>query len=323
MSFSDIIGQDGAIGYLRGAMERGRVASAYLFVGPHHVGKRSTALTLAKALNCTGVQGDCCDACPSCRKIDEGVHPDVETLSPDGQFIKIDQVRGVANRLALVATEGRARVVIFSRAEQMNLQAANALLKTLEEPPPATVIVLCADQGTRLPETIVSRCVPVRFLPLREEVARRLLTAAGGLEGEGLEFSLRFAQGRLRPGLAARCGNWMTIRDEMIKALEGLHRPIFTQLSREIARWCANEDWRFVLAWLETWFRDLALLAEGIDESALINRDRMGELRACARWFNPERTQRCYRQLLDARDGIHINANKALALETLWMSFKR
>ncbi len=87
MSFSSVHGQAEALAFLQEAMRRGRIPSAYLFLGPHHVGKRTAALTLAKALNCAVAQDDSCDRCPSCRKIDEDVHPDVETVRPDGQFI--------------------------------------------------------------------------------------------------------------------------------------------------------------------------------------------------------------------------------------------
>ncbi|MEE8436558.1 MAG: DNA polymerase III subunit delta' [bacterium] len=322
MSFKDIVGQSDAIGLLREAMGRERIPSAYLFLGPRNVGKRTTALTLAKALNCREAAGDSCDACPSCRKIDEKVHPDVETVSPDGQFIKIDQVREVTNRLALIPFEATKRVIVFSAAGRMNPQAANALLKTLEEPPQNTLLVLCAERAAGLLETIVSRCVPVRFGLLGQSDTRALLESAAKLDAQLLDFSIRFSQGRLRPELPSRAQQWMEIRDEMIKGMEGLNRPVFTQLSQQMARWGSNEDWRFVLEWLESWFRDLVFLAEGIDPAKLINNDRVEEMRNCAEWFNAERAQRCYRRVLDTRDAIAINANKTLALEALWLGFK-
>ena len=322
MAFKDIVGQTEAIGMLREAMGRERIPSAYLFLGPRNIGKRTTALTLAKALNCREATGDSCDACPSCRKIDEKVHPDVETVSPSGQFIKIDQVREVTNRLALIPFEATKRVIVFAEAERMNPPAANAMLKTLEEPPQNTLLILCAERATGLLETIVSRCVPVRFALLGQSEMRTLLEGAPKLDVQSLDFSIRFSQGRLRPELPARAEQWMEIRDEMIKGMEGLTRPVFSQISQQMARWGANEDWRFVLEWLESWFRDLVFLAEGISPARLINNDRVEEMRNCAVWFNAERAQRCYRQVLDTRDAISINANKTLALEAMWLGFK-
>ena len=326
MPFSAIRGQAPALAFLQGALRRGRTPSAYLFLGPHHVGKRTAALALAQALNCgdaaARAAADACGLCPPCRKIAAAVHPDVDTVRPDGQFIKIDQVREVSERLVLLPFEARKRVVIVAQAERMNPQAANAFLKTLEEPPQDTLIVLCADDARRLPETIVSRCVPVRFRLLDAATARALLAAGGALEGEALDFALRFAQGRLRPELMGKAGHWMKLREDALHGLTGLQRPIFAQLSETIARWAAGEDWRFVLEWLESWFRDLALQAEGVPPAGLLNGDRPAELAQCAQWFTPARTQRAYRAVLDTRDALALNANKALALEALWLGFK-
>jgi DNA polymerase-3 subunit delta' len=325
-TFGAIRGQEPALGSLRGALRRGRIPSAYLFLGPHHVGKRTTALALASALNCAEpaaqAEADACGACPPCRKIAAAVHPDVETIHADGQFIKIDQVREVADRLALIPFEARKRVVIVAQAERMNIQAANAFLKTLEEPPHDTLIVLCAEDARRLPETIVSRCVPVRFRLLDAATARELLGADGTLAGETLDFALRFAQGRLRPELADKAAHWMKLREELIHGLTGLHRPMFAQLSEQIGRWAGSEDWRFVLEWLESWFRDLALFMAGIPPERLVNGDRPAELSQCAERFSAERVQRAYRDVLDTRGALLMNANKALALEALWVGFK-
>lgn len=323
-AFASIRGQGKAIAFLAGVMERGRIPSAFLFIGPHHVGKRTTALALARALNCEREDGDPGGECPSCRKITEDAHPDVETVLPQGQFIKVDQVRGITDRLALIPMLARKRVIVISQAERMNLEAANAFLKTLEEPPYDTLIVLCAENPARLLETIVSRCVPVRFQPLREADLRELLAAPTGsdaLHGEALDFMVRFAQGRLRPELSQKAANWLGIRERMVHVLESGGRPIYHQLSGEIARWSSSDDWRFVLEWLECWFRDAALLAAGASEASLINLDRIPELQAWTGRHPPFWADRCYRRVLAARDAILMNNNKALALEAMWLEF--
>ena len=272
MSFDAITGQQEAIAALRQMLSAGRVPSTLLFLGPHHVGKRTTALALAKALNCAAGGG--CGTCPTCRKIDEGVHPDVEVVAPDGQFIKIDQVRAVVDMLGLAPFEARKRVVVFSQAERMNPPAANAFLKTLEEPPADTLIVLCANSAADLFDTIVSRCLPLRFGLLPDQALRSLLGAQKGLEEEALEFALRFARGRLRPDLRDRAGPWMAIREELIEAWPRRDAAALMEMSQKFANWSASEDWKFVLEWLETWFHDLALLGDGASEGRLINGDR-------------------------------------------------
>lgn len=323
-AFAGIRGQGKAIAFLAGMMERGRIPSAFLFIGPHHVGKRTTALALARALNCEREGGDPGGECPSCRKITEDAHPDVETVFPQGQFIKVDQVRGISSKLALIPMLARKRVIVISQAERMNLEAANAFLKTLEEPPYDTLIVLCAENPARLLETIVSRCVPVRFQPLREADLRDLLAVPTGkdaLHGEALDFMVRFAQGRLRPELSQKAAHWLGIRERMVQALESGGRPIYHQLSGEIARWSSSDDWRFVLEWLECWFRDAALLAAGASEASAINLDHIPGLRAWTDRHPQFWAERCHRRVLAARDAILMNNNKALALEAMWLEF--
>jgi DNA polymerase-3 subunit delta' len=321
MSFDAILGQDAAIASLCRMVAGGRIPSALLFLGPHHVGKRTTALTLAKALNCARGDGDSCDECPSCRKIDEGVHADVETVAPEGQFIRIHQVRGVTDRLGLIPFEARKRVVIVSRAERMHPAAANAFLKTLEEPPGNTLIILCAQDRGRLFETIVSRCLPLRFGLLAEGTVRKLLSAQG-VAPEALEFAVSFAQGRVRADLRERAGQWMIVRDELIQGMSRLDAPAFGRISEQFARWAGSEDWRFVLEWLETWFRDLALPGDRETEHGLINRDRLEPLREWRGRFSAPVAEACYHRVLATREAILLNASKPLALEALWLACK-
>ncbi|MDH4248541.1 MAG: DNA polymerase III subunit delta', partial [Deltaproteobacteria bacterium] len=317
MGFESILGQTEALSFLQSALSRERIPSAFLFHGPRHVGKRTTALALAMALNCAQHPGGCGE-CPSCRKIAEALHPDVETVVPDGQYIKIDQVREVQEHISLIPYEARKRVIIISQAERMNLQAANAFLKTLEEPPGNTLIVLCADQPGRLLETIRSRCLPVRFSLLGTAVVRELMAGMGELEGEALEFAAHFAQGRVRREMVEHAPQWLEVRNALLTLLSALHRPIFPQVSELCARWSASEEWPFVLEWLESWFHDLALLGSGAPSSALVNEDRLEALHTAAVRFTPPVAERCYQRVLDTREAIRIwNANKTLALESL------
>ena len=319
MSLDTVFGQEHAISSLRSMVSRGRIPSALLFVGPHHVGKRTTALRLAASLNCAAGDGEACGRCPSCRKIEEGLHPDVETVAPDGQFIRIQQVRDVIGRLGLVPCEARKRVVVMARAEKMHTATANAFLKTLEEPPTNTLIVLCAESRARLPETIVSRCLPVRFGLLPAETVRSLFSAEMTNEAE-LDFAVRFARGRLRPVLRERAAGWMAIRDTLIEGMSRLGADAFGPLSDNFAKWAGSEDWRFVLEWLETWFRDLALLGTGGAPETLINGDRLEALAAWRERFDAAAAVACHRRVLAAGDAIQINAAKPLALEALWLA---
>ena len=157
MSFKDVIGQDKAVGILLRTIQRGRVPSSYIFAGESGIGKKLAALNLAKALNCVGKERspenmgllddaasqsggpdseiDACDQCSSCLKIDKGIHPDFLMIAPESGQIRIEEIRAIDEALSLKAFEGRYKVVIVDDADTMNQYAANAFLKTLEEPP--------------------------------------------------------------------------------------------------------------------------------------------------------------------------------------------
>lgn len=184
---------------LLGTLRRRRIPSAMLLSGDAGIGKKLAAISYAKALNCGEPEsGDCCDRCQSCRKIDLGLHPDVTVISPENDEIRIEAVRKIADVLSLKALEGAWKVVVVDDADRMNTSAANAFLKTLEEPPDQSVILLVSSRPDTLPSTIMSRCMPVRFRPLPlAECAEVLRSAIGEGYGEDL---LPLAMGR--PGLA-------------------------------------------------------------------------------------------------------------------------
>src|SRR5665648_321203 len=157
--FDDIVGQRRARAILERALETGP-SHAYLFTGPPGVGKTEAALAFAAALCCN--EGGC-GVCPVCRRVREGIHPDVDLVSPEGTFITVDQIRGINHDTSLRPFESRSRVTIITEAEAMNTPAANAFLKTLEEPPPHAYFVLVTSAVERLLPTIVSRCQRVAF----------------------------------------------------------------------------------------------------------------------------------------------------------------
>ena len=157
--FGELVGQRRARAILERALETGP-SHAYLFSGPPGVGKTEAALAFAAALCCN--EGGC-GVCPVCRRVREGIHPDVDLVSPEGTFITVDQIREINHDTSLRPFEARSRVTIITEAEAMNTPAANAFLKTLEEPPPHAYFVLVTSALERLLPTIVSRCQRVAF----------------------------------------------------------------------------------------------------------------------------------------------------------------
>lgn len=169
-----IIGQDIPLRLLSVLLKKGKIPHALMFTGIDGAGKQAAAVRFAMACNCEGDKEDSdtlspCEICSSCRKIASGIHPDVYVIEPSGAFIKIDQIRELGALLAMKPYQAKIRVVIIVQAGTMNPEASNALLKMLEEPPDRTILILTAREKTDLLPTIISRCQPIRFMPVIQE----------------------------------------------------------------------------------------------------------------------------------------------------------
>ena len=180
----NIIGQNRSLALLSSFIINGAIPHAFLFSGPDGVGKKTVARLLAMALNClnpparqnsAGISEMYCGQCRACYLIDADKHPDVSHLKPEGAAIKVDQIRRLIDELLLKPVEARTRVVVMQDVHKMNANAANALLKTLEEPYPNTVFVLTAPTETEVLPTILSRCQRVAFNPLQAKDLHALL----------------------------------------------------------------------------------------------------------------------------------------------------
>src|SRR3954471_16035913 len=211
MRWEDISGQERAVSLLRGALARGHVHHAYLLAGPAGVGKELLARTFAQAANCEVEDASArpCGACASCRGIERGNFPDVAFLMPQAELlargvvsrgdlegvpskeIRVDEIRALARRLSFAALRGRRKIAIVTPADAMNERAQNTLLKTLEEPPPATTFLLVSANPDPLLPTIRSRCARVQLGPVPEEVLFARLRRDGGAESEAGEGAVR------------------------------------------------------------------------------------------------------------------------------------
>jgi DNA polymerase III subunit delta' len=223
LSFEEIAGHDRPVTILKRALANRTLAHAYLFSGEEGIGKRMTALALAAAVNCrnAGSSGGCGE-CPSCRKVTALTHPDVHILASDGDEIKIDQVRQTQADLALKPFEGAKKILIVDGADSMNPSSANAFLKTLEEPPGETLIVLISPLPQSLLPTIRSRCQEIRFLPLPRPILAQALMRKRGLSEEDSWFLAALAQGSLGRGLAMDVEQEKAVREELMALWSGL-----------------------------------------------------------------------------------------------------
>jgi DNA polymerase-3 subunit delta' len=252
MALRKIMGQDRALRILLGTLKRNKIPSATLLSGELGIGKRLAALNYAKAINCLQpVDFDCCDRCISCKKIDSGNHPDVTMIATDGDEIKIEAIRAIEDTLSFRTFEGRKKTVIIDDADRMNIYASNAFLKTLEEPPGDSLILLISSDPSRLPDTVRSRCMTVRFYPLTASSCKE--TVLEKLNAVDTDKILNLIMGR--PGLA--------LSGNLIQEVEW-----FSKLLKDMITAESKDTWQDKTAiklWLDICFiflRDMIITAE-------------------------------------------------------------
>lgn len=184
MSWGPVRGHEEVLAKFRTVLGRGRLAHAYLFVGPDGIGKRLFAWTLAKALLCEGARDDGmtpCQHCPACLQVEARTHPDFQfaELPPDAHEFPVDAIQELIRGLAYKPVRGRKRIAIVNDADSFSDAASNSFLKTLEEPPPDSLLILIGASTDRFFSTITSRCQVIRFTPLPQPLVAELLLADG------------------------------------------------------------------------------------------------------------------------------------------------
>jgi DNA polymerase-3 subunit delta' len=310
MAFTEVVGHQRSLQILRRMIETGRIHHAYLFTGMEGIGKRLVALNMAKALNCAEPGGEACDSCRSCRLIDKGVHPDIILIEPTGESIKIEQIRELERSIAFKPYEARWRVILIDRAERMTRDAANALLKTLEEPPPWTTVILSARTIESLPATVLSRCQRIRFSPLSHEEVKKVLLDR--LSTEEITMLAPLTGGSPGRALQMDSEEIKRVKDLVISALSpSLNRRL--QIARELAH--EEGRGRLFLEILGGWLRDLIIYQETQEDRTLFNRDLLAEIKKVASIRQTEGLLRDFWSLHEIQRGIEAHGNLQLSLE--------
>jgi len=240
--FSAVMGQEPAIQYLKRVLVEDKVPHAFLFSGISGVGKTTTALAFAQALNCMHPsEGEACGHCVPCRQMAGGNFPDLEILHPDGRVIKIEQVRELIRRIGLKTVSGRYRVTVVERAEEMTTEAANAFLKTLEEPPPGNVLILNVAEKQDLLPTVLSRCQKVPFRPLPADGIAAWLQQEQGLPEDAATVVARISEGSLGRAVHLAEGDLERLLETHVQDLLSLFKQPRTEILAVALRYAQEE----------------------------------------------------------------------------------
>jgi DNA polymerase-3 subunit delta' len=327
-----IIGHETTISLLRHAVAAGRVAHAFLFTGPSAIGKFALTSAFAQALNCTDEAAPC-GHCRACRLIAQNRHPDFRVIQmpDDKREIGIDQIRTVLHEASLKPYEALWKVYIVRDAEAMSEEAANCLLKTLEEPPPQVILMLTAPTPEALLPTLVSRCQPMPMHPLPISQVESALRSQFGCDPQRAELLARLSNGRM--GWAVQAAGDPTIlesRQRLLDRLAGLSRS--TRVDR--MAFAAEQAQRYgkgvperesvhaVLDLWSAWWRDL-LLAKAGCLNMMVNADRTDALQSETRRYSLTQVRAFLESLRAAGQQLRQNVNPRLALEVLVLAMPR
>jgi len=288
--------------------QAGRIVHALLFTGPHGTGKKTTAELFARAMLCAGEGERPCGVCPACKKALSGNHPDIHYLAPEKNTIKVDQIRDLTEALSLAAYEGGKKIAIIERADCMNENAQNALLKTLENPVGDTMFFLLTDApGTLLP-TIVSRCLQLRFHCLELEDCAKALEERG-IAPERAKTLAALAQGSVGRALEIDAdGEYFPLRDRVIGAMQALKKP------RDVLKVTASigDDPKLqasVLEIMELWARDLMRVQNGLEPALSADKHKL-EKSSCS-------GSMLMRKIIELRKKLAANVSWINALESM------
>ncbi len=315
MPFSDIKGQTAPVSLLKRSLGSGKIAHAYIFEGIEGCGKKKTALALVKAIFCKDADG--CGKCPACRKVAALQHPDLHIVEPDGAFIKIDQIRDLQKELSFRPFEASKKVCIMEAAERLNPAAANAFLKTLEEPPGnALLILLTTNSGAVLP-TILSRCQRLSFSPLSSELIEEYLRETG-VPAESAKVAASLAGGSMKKALEISGEDTLRKRDQILERISSLSTreiaPLFS-LAEELGS--DRDGAAEVLDLLTAFWRDVMLLQSGGKDPT--NRDILYLLNEEVARSTLEKTMEKIELVSRSRQALQRNVNPRLTLEVLFM----
>lgn len=321
MSFATLVGNERNKEVLRRLLARGRLSATLVFAGPEGVGKRQFALTLAKAANCrraAEMEADSCDECAVCQRVDAGTYGDVMLVAREKSVIRVEQAREMSAEVYFRPREGRQRFFIIDEADRLHEGAANALLKTLEEPPATSTIILLTARPDALLTTVRSRAQRLNFAPLSTPEMEQYLAANYRRPAADTALLARVTGGRIGQATAIDVSEYRRERRTLLELLDLLAAGEDRYRLLKAAEFLGKQDrdgFERLLNFLIALLRDLFLLAAGAGREAVVNIDVADWLEALAARVGTRRLSAWAARLDELRANLRVNINRQVATE--------
>lgn len=321
MGFTELTGHSKQLATLRAALANQRLHHAYLFLGPEGIGKRTVARALAQAIHCSELAGDYCGRCLNCASIIDGNHADVRFIGllPDKKEISIQQIRELERELRFRSFGGKQKIAIVDSAALMNAAAQNALLKTLEEPPANSLIILIAPNAGGLLATLRSRCLRLSFAPLPRAEVAAFLQANHSVKADEAVFLAAMALGSIGVALNLDQATLAEKRKVWSGKLDALKAGDYqAALVAAEALASSRDDALDFLRWAESWYRDMLIYGVTSKADELVNLDMLAQIERRAAECSADRALAALAGISAATAGIQRNLNRRMVLENFF-----
>ncbi len=302
---------------MQSALHQRHLGISYLFYGPHGIGKSFVAKQFAKSLNCEAQDTDCCDKCSSCRRINALQYPDLHwiDIQDDSENIKIEQIRTIQEAISLRPFEGKAKVFIINNCQSLTEEAANCLLKVVEEPPLDSVIMLIAASVRLVLPTIASRCQKIRFSNLRRQQADELLQKNYNVDASESRYLAYYLDGRVGDALSLRQAEFFPQKESVLNAcIHDMGAAKFESICKD------KPQAQQAISVLMSWFRDVLFAKLAMPDDSLINYDRAREVSIDAKKYSYVYVLSALDTLTRSFEYLKSNANIRLVLDNINVS---
>nr|WP_076780026.1 DNA polymerase III subunit delta' [Lachnoclostridium phocaeense] len=325
-SFKDVVGHKDIINYIRNAVTENKVSHAYILNGERGSGKKMLANLFATTLLCEEQGPDPCNACHSCHQAESGNHPDIIRVTHEKpNTISVDDIRRQVNEdIQIKPYQGPYKIYIIAEADLMTVQAQNALLKTIEEPPAYAVIFLLTENAEALLPTITSRCVMLKLRNIKDTLIRKYLMETMHVPDYKADMCTAFAQGNMgRAIMLASSDHFNEIREEAVQLLKYINEMDISEVTKAIKKIGTYKlEINDYLDIIMIWYRDVLLYKATKDMDKVVFKDQISYIQERAKKSSYEGIELILESLEKAKTRLKANVNFDLVMELLLLTIK-